>query len=255
MINNKMLFFLFLLLLLLSCNDSKGIINILEYEDGSKWSWQKINAQTVEHKIYYPNGDIQEIYFTNSDNIRNGESKTYFLGKKIESVGLWENGYKKGEFKYFDSKGFQFKSIFYTNKMGVSHTNKMGDSLSFPNQIIHFNQTGDTVKGKPSLYYKLSKPDTIIDGSEYEFEITLIGKRFSNMHIAFCKFDKDDKDLNCRSFDLGDDSTITMIKTKYKQGINYINGVFVNYEIYENNGKESLKSIEVDFLDSFFVKP
>lgn len=247
MINNKMLFFLFLLLLLFSCDDSKGVINILEYEDGSKWSWQEINGQTVENKMYYPNGDIQEIYFTNSDNIRNGESKTYFFGKKIESVGLWENGYKKGEFKYFDSNGSHIKSIFYKKKEDVS--------FSIPNQIIYFNQTGDTIKGKPSLYYKLSKPDTIIDGSEYEFEITLFGKRLPNMHIAFCKFDKNDKDLNCGSFDLGDDSTITMIKTEYKQGVNYIYGLFINYEIYENNGKESSKSLEVVFLDSFFVKP
>lgn len=252
MLKNKFVLIILILQFLMACNNTNNVIKTIKYKDGkTKMEQIKINGDNLNSKFisYYPNGDTELVCHFVNDTILNGEAKTYYHNNKLESQGFWKDGFKIGEFKYFDSIGRLQKIISYIR---IPDT-----SISKPNQIIYFNLEGDTIKGSPSFYYKIVKPDTIENGKVFKFNMTLIGKVYSNTFITFCDYEKVDGFLgpsNCNSLNLNTDSSLSIIMDNYTKGVNVLSGYFTNYINYKEKGKPKTKYGKIYFVDSFFVK-
>lgn len=237
---NKIITGLSLLLIICSCKSKNPHIN-----------YYKLTGDTVDVKYekYDSLGNLAGVYYEKAG-LPHGIEEEYFLNGKKKMEGVWYKGKETGWFKYyFESGKLQALRQYIT----INDPENWNNNDSYLNQVIRFNQQGDTVKSG-SFFMRLgTSGDTIQNGTPYGFRITLAAPLFKKMYVVLGDFD--DKytllpNAVCDTFGV-ENYQRTFSPKEYHLGENIIRGKIVNFE----NDHDSSTTATIYFTDKFYVKP
>ena len=214
----------------------------------------RVVEDTVDIRIerFYPSGEVLAVYHQ-KDGLKHGQETEYFASGGKKSEGVWYRGFKTGWFKYFFENG---KLRTLREYIILDHPD-LGERVSYPNQIINFDERGDSLS-TGSFYIRLQKTsDTIVQGTPFNVKVTLVEPMFDEMYVMLC--DKDcppsSSEVTCDTFGVKNYRLIFSPRSSHL-GENIIEGRVVNFENYfDEGGRSKSKSATIYFSVRFYVKP
>ena len=141
---NKIIAILIFILILLSCNNKENKNNSKNY-----------------YTEYYDNNKIK-IKEEIKNGILHGKYWCYYQNGILKEEGQYLYGYPHGKFNYYNKNG----KLYLIEQFVIED-----DTIPILNQVIYFNNNGDTLKAKSNYFTLHSKSDTINFGEEYILKI------------------------------------------------------------------------------------
>lgn len=196
----------------------------------------------------YENGQIQKDYFLKNE-VMHGSFQSFYRNGQPECKGTMFHGVRLGTFTYYDSStGTKAKEIEYVLVKRI-------DS-SVVNCVVYYDDHGQIDTAAPNIYYQIAKlPDTITNGSPFEFGIRIIQPYFTESEIIICDFDSlynVSDSLLCTTKEIKD-GEIIIETTRYDIGKNLIRGLIRSKRPKANSRVSGNKSIYTYFEIPFFV--
>lgn len=217
--------------------------------------YELLSGDTVDikFKVYDSLDNLIEIFYE-KDSLRHGLNEEFYLNGIKKTEGQWYKGKKTRWFKYYDENG---KLKVLRQYISIDDTTNWNSDEAYLNQVIRFNDNGDTVKDGSFFMRLLTVGDTIKNGNEYSFKVVLVAPLFKNAYLILCDFDSEYKLLPnavCDTFSMKDYQRVLSPKD-YHLGENIIRGKIVNFENYIDTLGESRQHIAtIYFRDKFYVK-
>ena len=213
---------------------------------------QKLIGDTVDVRAmkFYPSGEILSVYHQ-KDGVKHGQETEYFASGGKKSEGVWYRGFKTGWFRYFFENG---KLRTLREYIILDHPD-LRERVSYPNQIINFDEHGDSLS-TGSFYIRLQKTsDTIVQGTPFYVRVTLVEPMFDEMYVILC--DKDyppsSSEVTCDTFGVKNYRLIFSPRSSHL-GENIIEGMVVNFENYiDEGGRSKSKSATIYFSLSYYI--
>jgi antitoxin component YwqK of YwqJK toxin-antitoxin module len=255
-LSSKTLIAIICAITIISCGENmqqQGSEKIIRFPNGKmKEKLIKVRGDSIDFKVetYYPSGMLESQYSLKNSR-RHGYMKNYYPNGKIDYEGYFVDGRKKGFFKYHDSTGRLEKMINFINYRD--------SSVARPNEVIRFNEWGDTLYDKSYFYNFYRKSDTLKSPFDsYQFKFISRGKLFKYSYIVFCNLDEKfnsvgtDKPISV----LMEENQIELSRSDNKIGANYLTGYILNTDTpISADGRVIGRSIEMYFYRKYFVKP
>lgn len=214
-----------------------------------------INNDTVNLKIetFDSLGNLVRICYE-YDSLMHGIEQEFYPNGKKKVEGNWYRGKKVGWFKYYGEKG-QLQVL--REYVAVNdHDNWKKNHVAYLNQVIRFNESGDTIKNGSFFITQYKTADTIRNGDSYAFKVMLNAAFFKEMVIVLCDFDELYSLLpggSCDSFNVEGFQRAFSPKS-YKLGENFIRGKVLNYEEYiDSLGGLRERIATIYFTRKFYV--
>ncbi len=148
-------------------------------------------------KYYEENSKISSITTWENDTL-NGIAKYYDSNGELMELYTWENGRKIGPFKkYYNNGNIKIEGNYYLGEFDGSinyflkdgHLEAIGKYIllepfeSYLNEVIYFNQNGDTNYRKSNYFEIKSVNDTISIGDTLFLEVDLKAPHFSESEM------------------------------------------------------------------------
>jgi antitoxin component YwqK of YwqJK toxin-antitoxin module len=212
----------------------------------------KVNTDSIDFmgEQFYPSGSIESRYSL-KNGLLHGYYREYYQNGKISFEGLFVLGRKKGSFKYYDSTERLQKIINFINYQD--------SSVSRPNEVMVFDEKGDTVFERSYFYNFYSVGDTLRNISDkYHFKVVSRGKLFKYSYIVLCNFDDKFKKVGSEDCDatLMEKNEIMLSPKNQKTGMNFVRGYILNTEKPLNSdGTLAGKAVEMYFSEKYYVVP
>lgn len=251
--NNILLILALCIIFYTSCKEHNNDVSRLVYHDGRIEFTFKLKNDTLDYKVIIvsPQGDTQRILYL-KDSCKHGIDSTFHKNGKVEFTGNWYYGFRKGTFTEYDSFG---RRIAIRRYIIIADSSK-----SYLNEVIRFNQNGDTLHNTSTYYdlYSSSKTDTITNGEKISFKIVLRGALFDSAYVSFCDLDKYYRTIDSSSCDtfLMQKMSISLQHIKYNIGENIYSGTIINYgKPFDTSQYKQSQIRVIYFRHSYYVKP
>lgn len=115
-------------------------------------------------------------YSINSDSIKEGWYSEYYEHNKLKYQGLFVEGEKVGEHKYFNEKGL-------LDSIRIYSFNLFNSKIEF-DQVVYFTEKGDTAFAT-SYFVNVKGAKTVEEGERFKFDISLIGAKHAKNLQAY----------------------------------------------------------------------
>ena len=239
--------FIVLAVALLSCNEVASF-------PSEKYEVLSGDTVDIRYTQYDSLGNIVRQYYV-KDSFIHGLYKEFYPNGNVKMEGKWYQGKQVGWSKYYRQN-----STIEALRQYVLINDKLNWESNEPylNQVIRFNEQGDTVKEGSFYMKRYVTGDTIKNGDTYAFKIVLEAHPLKHMSIVLCDYD----DLyallpngTCDTFGVENFQRAFSPK-EYKLGENYIRGKILNYEGYlDTTGHWKTNIATIYFTDRFYVAP
>jgi len=188
------------------------------------------------------------------DSLLHGLDKEFYRNGRTKVEGNWYKGTRLGWFKYFDDKG-RLKVL--RQYLSINDPGNWSSNKAYLNQVIRFDEVGDTIETGSFFIRLYSSGDTILEGDSHSFKIILGTPVFKEMQIIICDFNARYELLpnaTCDTFGVENYERAFSPK-EYLIGQNYIRGKVVNFENYiDSVGQNKSRFGVIYFTHKFFVK-
>lgn len=208
----------------------------------------------IKYELFDSTGSLIRT-FCKKDSLMHGLDLEFYSDGIKKCEGNWYKGKQLGWFRYYDEKG---KLQALRQYILVSDTANWNNDAAYLNQVIRFNNNGDTVKTGGFFLKLYTSGDTVKNGQPFGFKVILVAPLFKEMQIILCDFD--DKytllpNAVCDTFGV-ENYQRTFSPKEYNLGQNFIRGKVVNFENYIDSVGISRQHIAtIYFKAKFYVKP
>lgn len=207
----------------------------------------KSDSVDIRHEEYDSIGNLIGLYYEKGG-LPHGRQELFYSNGNKKLEGNWYKGKQIGWFKYYFTNGrLQTLRQYIT----IKDRENWNNDNSYLNQVIHFNENGDTINNGSFYVRIVISGDTISTGKNYSFTVKLAAKLFKNMYVILGDFDSE--------FKLMPNGIIDTFAVKnyeqtfspkiYHLGENVIRGKVINFEYIH----DSLSTATIYFTDKFYV--
>lgn len=218
--DNKIQIFWLMFIFVISCKDENPAITY--YENGQVKEIIDIEENTIRE--FYKNGKFK-LFSGYKNNKLNGKINHFYESGVIKDSGYFYNGEPLGLSYFYNEEGFLTKIGEYLFIEGEG---------SILNEIVYFNENGDTIRDKGHSYAVNFALDSVNYGDEFRFSIIVENSIFNDsLWIQVGKFDS--------LYNIQDTSTLRSFfgkipsvscKIKYlDKGRNIIRGIIEDYTV------------------------